>query len=130
MDIEQLQCILAIQEYKTFLDAAEALHRSQSSVSKSVQRLEQELGEPIFRRTTRRVETRPLCEEILAYAARMVACYEGMLHCAEQHISADTSHLRIGSIYFGLNNRLVPYVANFLKLHPTMRVTKIGRAHV
>ena len=114
MDIEQLQCILAIQEHKTFLDAAEALHRSQSSVSKSVQRLEQELGAPIFRRTTRRVEPTPLGEEILAYAARMVACYEGMLHCAEQHISADTSHLRIGSIYFGLNNRLVPYVANFL----------------
>ena len=123
MDIEQLQCILAIQEHKTFLDAAEALHRSQSSVSKSVQRLEQELGAPVFRRTTRRVEPTPLGEEILAYAARMVACYEGMLHCAEQHISADSSHLRIGSIYFGLTNRLVPYVANFLKLHPTMQVT-------
>lgn len=123
MDIDQLQCILAIQRHKTFLEAAEALNRSQSTVSKSVQRLEEELGAPIFRRTTRRVEPTPLGEEILAYAERMVACYEGMLHCVEQHLSADSSHLRIGSIYFGLNNRLVPYVANFLKMHPTMQVT-------
>ena len=123
MDIDQLQCILAIQRHKTFLEAAEALNRSQSAVSKSVQRLEEELGAPVFRRTTRRVEPTPLGEEILAYAERMIACYEGMLHCVEQHRSADTNHLRLGSIYFGLNNRLVPYVANFLKMHPTMQVT-------
>ena len=123
MDIEQLQCILAIMRNKTFWAAAEELNRSQSAVSKSVQRLEEELGAPIFQRTTRRVTPTPLGEDILAYAERMVACYEGMLHSVEQHQSAQTSRLRIGSIYFGLNNRLVPYVAGFLKLHPSMQVT-------
>lgn len=123
MDIEQLQCILAIREHKTFLEAAESLHRSQSAVSKSVQRLEEELGAPVFVRTTRRVSPTPLGEEILAYAERMVACYEGMLHCVEQHCTAAATQLRLGSIYFGLHNRLVPYVANYLKMHPSMQVT-------
>ncbi|MDO4493454.1 MAG: LysR family transcriptional regulator [Clostridia bacterium] len=44
MEIEQLECIVAVVKNKTFLDAAAALNRSQSSLSKSIRRLEEELG--------------------------------------------------------------------------------------
>ena len=55
MDMEQLKSILAVIRCGTFLDAAEELHCAQSTVSKNIRRLEEELGVQIFERTTRRV---------------------------------------------------------------------------
>lgn len=43
MTFEQLQCFIASVEEHTFLDAAESLHISQSSLSKQIMKLEQEL---------------------------------------------------------------------------------------
>lgn len=46
--------VLAVVKYRTFLEASFQLNRSQSSLSKSIRRLEEELGISIFERTTRR----------------------------------------------------------------------------
>ena len=123
MDIEQLQCILEIVRRGTFLDAAEALNRSQSSVSKSVQRLEQELGLPIFERTTRHVRLTPVGEDVVAHAEEIVRHYHGLLRAVENHRTANPRELHIGSIYFGLNNQLIPLVGQFMNLHPSLNVT-------
>ena len=50
MTFEQLQCFIASVEEKTFLDAAHSLYISQSSLSKQIMKLEQELGvmTPLF----------------------------------------------------------------------------------
>lgn len=123
MDMEQLQCILEIVRHGTFLDAAEALNRSQSSVSKSVQRLEQELGTPIFERTTRHVQLTPAGEDVLAHAQQIVTHYNSLLRAVENHRTASLHELHIGSIYFGLNNQLIPLVGQFMNLHPSLNVT-------
>ena len=43
MNFEQLKQFVCIVENKTYLEAAEILHMSQSSLSKSIIRLEKEL---------------------------------------------------------------------------------------
>ena len=123
MDIEQLQCVLAIVRHGTFLAAADALNRSQSSVSKNVQHLEQELGAPIFQRTTRRTTLTPVGEDVVAYAGEILKNYEGLLRAVEYHRTAGARELHVGSIYFGLHNRLIPLVAQFMSLHPSLKVT-------
>lgn len=55
MNIRQLETFLAVAEHGSFRRAAEQLHRSQSVVSTHIQQLEEELGLPLFERTTRRV---------------------------------------------------------------------------
>ncbi len=123
MDMEQLKSILAVIRCGTFLDAAEELHCAQSTVSKNIRRLEQELGVQIFERTTRRVILTPAGEDIAAFAKKILGDYEGMLQAAEYHRNANPRELRIGSIYFGKDNLLVPVVADFMKLHPSLTVT-------
>lgn len=123
MDLDQLRCVLAIIQEKTYLDAAERLHRSQSSVSKSVRKLEEELGVEIFERTTRRVRLTPAGEDVMYYAAKILEDADGLYQSAEYHRTANQSDLRIGSIYFGMNNRLVPLLAEFMKQYPAMNVT-------
>lgn len=51
MELQQLQQIVIIAEEKVLSHAAERLHISQSALTRSVQRLEDELGIPLFDRT-------------------------------------------------------------------------------
>lgn len=123
MDTEQLRCVLTILQEGTYLGAADSLHRSQSSVSKSIQKLEEELGVEIFERTTRRIRLTPAGEDVVAYAKIILENMDELLQAMEYHRTANLRELRVGSIYFGMNNRLVPLVAEFMKLHPSMKVT-------
>lgn len=53
MTINQLFYFVAIVEHHTFMEAADVLHLSQSSLSKSIKRLEEELGVALFNRSGR-----------------------------------------------------------------------------
>ncbi len=123
MDIEQLKCAIAVVKYQTFLDAAAELNRSQSSVSKSIQKLEQELGLPIFERTTRNVRITPFGEEFISHAERIVNEYAGILSTAKDYLSEIPQKLRIGSIYFGADNGIIPMIAEFMRWYPNIEIT-------
>src|SRR3984893_13294722 len=53
MDLAQLEVFLAVAREKKFSRAAEKLHRTQSAVSQSIHKLEEEIGEPLFDRSSR-----------------------------------------------------------------------------
>jgi DNA-binding transcriptional LysR family regulator len=53
MDINQLEVVVAVAQEKSFSRAAETLHRTQPAVSQAIRRLETELGEPLFDRSSR-----------------------------------------------------------------------------
>lgn len=51
MTFEQLECFIYAVQENTFFDAAEALHITQSSLSKQIKKMEQELGIQLFDRS-------------------------------------------------------------------------------
>src|SRR5438034_706825 len=53
MDINQLEVLVAVAREKSFSRAAETLHRTQPAVSQAIRRLEAELGEPLFDRSSK-----------------------------------------------------------------------------
>jgi DNA-binding transcriptional LysR family regulator len=53
MDINQLEVVVAVAQEKSFSRAAETLHRTQPAVSQAIRRLEVELGEPLFDRSSK-----------------------------------------------------------------------------
>ena len=53
MDINQLEVLVAVAQEKSFSRAAESLHRTQPAVSQAIRRLETELGEPLFDRSSK-----------------------------------------------------------------------------
>lgn len=123
MNIEQVRCVLAIVEHKTFLEAALSLNRSQSSVSKEIQKLEQELGAPLFVRTTRKVYLTPVGEDFVRCGAKILESYEEICQSVARHHENSKQLLRIGSIYFGQQNLLAPVIAHFINLHPSIEIT-------
>src|SRR6185437_13636547 len=53
MDFFQLETFLAVAQTKSFSAAAKQVHRTQPAVSQMVRKLEEEIGEPLFDRSTR-----------------------------------------------------------------------------
>ena len=55
MDFDQLTHFLKVAQHQNITRAAEDLGLSQPAVSRSIQKLEEELGQPLFERQTRKV---------------------------------------------------------------------------
>lgn len=53
MDLNQLEVLMAVAQEKSFSRAAESLHRTQPAVSQAIRRLETEIGEPLFDRSSK-----------------------------------------------------------------------------
>lgn len=68
MDLRHLRNMLAVMEEGSIGKAAERLHVSQPALTKSIQRLEEELGVRLFERKTRGMEATSYAESLRAYA--------------------------------------------------------------
>lgn len=73
MDLRQLEVLRAIAETGSFTGAGARLHVSQSAVSRQVQLLEEEFGEPLFVRSGRRIQITPTGEALLQLSHRVFA---------------------------------------------------------
>lgn len=75
MTLQQLTYAVTVAEQASMNKAAGALFLSQSSLSASIQNLEQEIGLSIFRRSNRGVSVTPEGEEFLLHARQIVEQY-------------------------------------------------------
>ena len=53
MDLNQLEVLIAVAQEKSFSRAADSLHRTQPAISQAIRRLETEIGEPLFDRSSK-----------------------------------------------------------------------------
>ena len=72
MEIQQIRYVLALAREKSFLGAAKQMHVTQPTLSQQVQKLEKELGVPLFERTPRGVLLTPAGERFLPRAAAII----------------------------------------------------------
>lgn len=96
MDIEQLHYFQAVVETQNFTEAAARVHLSQPALSRSIQRLEEEFGQPFF-------ERKPRSLELTDAGIRFQQCALEVLRIVEDtksEISDDgqTGKIRIGAI--------------------------------
>ena len=73
LSARQLEAVLALAEYGSFVAAAAHLRISQPALTRSVKRLEAALGVRLFERSTRRVQITAAGREFAAVAERMLA---------------------------------------------------------
>jgi len=76
MDIDQARTFLAIAAHGSFLEAAHRLHRTQSTVSARIGRLEEEFGTRLFVRNRAGASLTPAGRRFLAHAQRLVLTAE------------------------------------------------------
>lgn len=77
-DTGLLQAFIAVHAAQGFTRAAEQLHLTQSAVSHQIRRLEEQVGRPLFLRTTRSLRLTADGEDFLRLAQRIVQAQEAL----------------------------------------------------
>src|SRR5437879_1522822 len=121
MDLNALKIFLAVAQERSFSRAAAKVHRTQPAVSQAVRRLELELGEQLFDRSSK---TGTLTE-----AGRMLQNYgQRLVRLAEETESAvrDLRDLRRGRVLVGANeaaiHTLLPLIGKFRQTYPDIAI--------
>jgi len=117
MELRALRAFVEVARCGGFTAAAERLSLTQSTVSKLVARLEEELGQPLFQRQRRQPELTDGGRVVLQYAEKMLSCAADI----EQAL-ADLGGLQRGELRIGfppLGPRLfVPQIGEFKRRYP------------
>jgi DNA-binding transcriptional LysR family regulator len=125
MEIQHLKEFAVLAETQNYLEASELLFISQSTLSKHIKALEEELGAQVFDRTTRRVQLNDTGKTLLEYAKQMVALdYQ----CAARIRASTTTRrhaLRIGSLPIMAPYGITKAIAAFKRQNPEFTVTVI-----
>jgi DNA-binding transcriptional LysR family regulator len=122
IDLRQLRIFIAIAETGSLSGAARSLHTVPSVISRNLAIVEARLGVRLATRTTRQLE---LTEEGQVYYERVQAVLLA-LHDAEDEVAHKakkaTGLLRVGVPSQIGRRRIAPLVANFVRLHPDVRI--------
>lgn len=122
MDLFQLEAFLAVVRQGSFSAAAKAVFRTQPAVSQIVKKLEDEIGQPLFDRSSRRGKLTDAGEVLAEHAERLV-------NLRAQALAAlgDLSQLKVGRLSIAANELtclyLLPLLDVFRRAHPAVRLT-------
>lgn len=127
MELNELRVFLRVASERSFSRAAMKLHRTQPAVSQSIRRIEGDLGERLFDRSTK--------DATLTEAGRLLKDFaERMLRLEEEAEAAvrELKDLQRGRVLIGANEASVhivlPLIARFRKEHPLVHVD-VRRVH-
>ncbi len=98
METDYLKEFITLSETENYLQAAEELFISQSSLSKHIKALEIELGVPLFDRTSRKVELTSYGTSFLKCAQQILDIQYTFQRDLNSQLEAQQHTLRIGSI--------------------------------
>ncbi len=99
MEINYIREFAVLAEIGNYLEAAESLFISQSSLSKHIQMLEKELGTPLFNRSTRKVELNEYGLMFLPYAKQIAQLQLNYLNDFYNKLNQVKDTITIGTEY-------------------------------
>jgi DNA-binding transcriptional LysR family regulator len=122
MELSQLEVFLAVAREHRFSRAAEKLYRTQSAVSQTIRKLENELGEALFDRSSREGVLTDAGQVLYEYAERLLNLRK------DAHESlVELRELQKGKLLIAANEftalYLLPILAEFRRLHPMIKIT-------
>ena len=89
MDLRDLKTFLHLAESRHFGRSARAMHVSPSTLSRQIQRLEEDLGQPLFVRDNRTVTLTEAGEELRVFAQQTLLQYQQLRHTIDQQHGID-----------------------------------------
>lgn len=131
MTLNQLRAFLAAYSCRSFSAAAKELGISQASTSELISRLEQELGAPLFARTSKGLSPAPAAEELHAHALDCVNSARRGAEAVQALQTLNGGVSTFGVLRYAANYDLADLVVQFHRQHPEVRVRMIGlNSHV
>lgn len=121
MDINQLEVLVAVAQEQSFSRAADRLHRTQPAISQAIRRLEAEIGESLFDRSSKDGTLTAAGQVLYDYAQQMLN-----LRRSAQASIRELSDLQRGKVSLSANEYtvmcLLPIIKLFRDIHPHVKI--------
>lgn len=122
MTLVQLEYIIAVDTYRSFVAAAEKCYVTQPTLSMQIQKLEESLGVKIFDRSRQPVVPTEIGEKILEQARTVLTESKKINELLQTEKGELTGELRIGVIPTVAPYLLPAVISNFLKKHDKLKL--------
>ena len=126
IELSQLEVFLAVAREGRFSRAADKLFRTQSAVSQTIRKLEGELGEALFDRSSREGVLTDAGKVLFEYAEKLIN-----LRAEATESLSELRELQKGKLVIAANEftvlYLLPVLAEFRRIHPMIKI-KVDRA--
>jgi DNA-binding transcriptional LysR family regulator len=119
-DLELLRSFVSVADAGGFTRAGERVHRTQSTVSQQIKRLEDDVGQPLLNRTAKDVTPTEAGERLLSYARRLLALAEEARDVMARPGSEGAVKLGIPEDFAAY--RLAKLLATFSRSRPGLRL--------
>ena len=120
LNVHLLEQFVVLARTKNFTRAAEELNLSQSALSRAIQKLEEQLGQPLFERKPREVALTDHGELLLERSQQILKLMEDMF--SELSESGRRGRIRLGTIPTIAPYFLPELLSSFAKAHPDIAV--------
>jgi DNA-binding transcriptional LysR family regulator len=121
MDVNQLEVLVAVANEQSFSRAAQALHRTQPAVSQAIRRLEVELGEPLFDRSSKDGTLTAAGRVLFDFAEQMLNLRQGAHRAIKELKDLHQGKLALSANEYTVMY-LLPVLAVFRARHPHLKV--------
>lgn len=118
LSADDLLIFAQVAQEQSFTHAARRLARPKSTVSRRISLLEEQLGERLFLRTTRRMTLTEFGEQLLEHAQQVLAEVQAVWALSEGRKARPSGRLRVSMLSDFANVFLVDMLAAFVALHP------------
>ena len=130
-DVKSLAHFVTIMQTRSFKDAAEQLDVSQSSMTRSIAQLEDDLNLRLFNRTTRTVEPTDSARALSQAAGDVLKALSSLEEEARLIAAGDLGTLRVDAIALASETLLADALAELARSHPALQVeVVVGAADV
>jgi len=120
LDLELLRSFVSVVEAGGFTRAGERVHRTQSTVSQQIKRLEEDLGQVLLHRDGKDVRPTEAGERLLSYARRLLSLAEEARDGLREPDSEGAIRLGIPEDFAAY--RLAKLLGTFARSHPGLRM--------
>ena len=127
LDLELLRSLVAIVQHESFGAAAVQLDRTQSAITQQMQRLEEQIGHPLFEKRGRQKRLTDHGERLLVYARHLLALNdEALRHLQQGHLEGT---LRIGAPHDVADTMLPSLLSEVVRHSPMLQLdVHVGRS--
>jgi len=122
MELSELQAFLAVVEEGSFSRAAQRLHRTQPAVSQTIRKLENDLGEALFDRSSRHGHLTDAGAVLREYAEKLLNLRGEVRAALAELRSAERGRLSIAANEF-TSLYLLPLLHEFRRACPMVRIS-------
>lgn len=122
LDLRQLRHVLALDRYRNFARAAEAIGLTQPALSRSLQALEDEVGARLFDRDRTRVEPTTVGTRLIELAGPLLTQAKIVERDLRQMVGLASGLLRIGAAPYPAELSVGPAVGRLVRSYPSIQI--------